>query len=696
MISCILLAALALAQPGSSNVDATEEGLNPIVSLFCNTTSLMPGDSLPIETMRTLRKDYGLRRFMFDPPGLRRPLGNADHAMYKQIGLSFASAREQLAKDAAFADIQLCWFARPVLCWSRKLPGQHIMDCEGHVSSGLCPLDDKANAPYFGGLTTVAKLGKPTIFIIEDDLNLSGHPGLSNPHGGCFCPLHMAEFAKRTGRSLGAAELGGMFDNPTVGNEPFRRAFAGVARDSLVRFSKQVRKSLDEGTKGLRTCLCQSAQVDKDGDTTEPDARALAGDTRPMVRVYGAAYFSQNVPADLPMTLAHTQYSMQHLPSDIEKLYEADSFPHTRFYNSVRFYGSEIDAAFMYGADDLLMLCVPTFDEPLKDRAYLQHVFDNQRRYLAVRKFRRRSSLTGVRAVYDPEEKYLYRRPGASLLDESARVLAKFGLPMTTLPSGASVLIGETAEYLAESKLREIFKGAVIVDSTAAQALAKRGLGAWLGCSVEAAEDTLEFARSRALPVRGARVTGLNSYDYHILEPVTPVPGWDMKMDYVRIAPGPTTETWIHYEDVEGRVVAPSFVSSASSLGGRVGVISFAVKGNFREWLYSPMMQDAFRNFFARYAPGVLDVVATYVPGTWVSSAVSSDGKELLVMANNLAGEPRNDIRLEFAEKWHGGRVERLQTDGSWVNVGKANAAFAPENGLTYEPMVAEFFRVIR
>lgn len=667
------------------------EGLDPLVSLFLNSSTWMPSDETPVNTMKALRRDYNLRRFMFDPPGLRHACGKRGDELYVRIGESFAAGAKALQDEG----VVLGWFDRPTLAWNHHTKCQHVMDCDGNVSSALCPLDRAGTDRHIANVKTTVAIGRPRIVIVEDDLNLSGHSGLVSPHGGCFCPLHMAAFSKRIGRTMTAKEAGALFDAPTEENAALRKAFAQVSKESLVQFCRRIRTAIDEVDPTIRVCLCQSAQVDIDGDTTEADVRALAGDTRPMTRIYGANYFSENVPDALPRTLAHTLYSMQHLPRDIEKIYEADTFPHTRFYNSSLFYQSEIAAAFMAGAEDLLLFCVRTAENPLADTAYLDMVRENRARFAVVRDFRQHSSLVGVRAVYHANERAHFRVRKEDMLPECARVLAKFGFPMTTLPSKATVLFGATAERTPAEELREIFKGAVIVDSTAALALTKRGLGDWLGCSVKDGEKDLEFPRSNILPVAGSRVNGLNSYDYKLLIPATPVPGWDHKMNYVRITPGRTSKTWIRYEDVDGNEIAPSFVSSRNALGGTVGVMSFAVKGNFREWLYSPEMQDVFRNFFDRATGGQIDVVSTRTPGVWLLAAVSDDDQELLVMVNNLAGEPRADLALEFSMKWRGGLVEVLTRDGVWRKVGTATDAFRVE-GMTWPAMSPEFFKVTR
>jgi hypothetical protein len=101
-----------------------------------------------------------------------------------------------------------------------------------------------------------------------------------------------------------------------------------------------------------------------------------------------------------------------------------------------------------------------------------------------------------------------------------------------------------------------------------------------------------------------------------------------------------------------------------------------------------------FHNLFAKLAgEQEIDVTAPNTPSTWLISAKNE--KELLVMAENLCGEPRSDFKLRFASKWHGGTVSHLQDDGTWKPIGKASFEFAvPENLL--QPLFPQFFKVER
>lgn len=664
------------------------EDVDPLVPF-----DFQAGDSeKQINALKILRKQFGLRHFIFTAPGSARLYGRYDHDVHVKIGESMAAVKNAVVGS----DIEIGWWDDPTIRGGFHESGQHIMDCDGVVCDALCPLDVKANAVFCDHLKTAAKIGRPSIYFFEDDFTLSNHSGL-NAMKGCFCPLHLAEYAKRVGKAYTAKEIAVMFRNPTTANELLRRKFAELSRDSLAQLGRQIRAAIDEVDPAARVCLCQSGFVDVDGDSTEAIARALAGSTRPMVRIYGAGYYNENTPGALPMELAHTYWSAQHLPKDIELLHESDPYPHSRFYNSTRFLMSEVAAAYMAGVNDSFLYCTMYSDDPLCDTGYAKAFNDNRKRFSVVREFRRRSQLVGVRAVYDPEEVYLVRETekgaASGMLTEVAYFLAKLGFPMTTDRGSASVLFGSTAKYLSEGKLKEILRGVTLIDAEAAVELQNRGLGHLLGCTVTP-DDQLKFWLERTLPVSGFRKSGTNPY--HRRNPGPPIIGWSSKIKdvYARLAPAVGAEVQAVFEDIDGKIVTPSFVCARNELGGTVGVMAFSENGKRAPALYCSLKQELFRNFFVRASGGALDVCAPHTPSTWLTAAVSNDGLEMLVMVNNLAGEPREDIALDFSAKWQGSKIERLVSDGNWQGVGKVSATTALD--FVCESMVPEFVRVTR
>ena len=95
------------------------------------------------------------------------------------------------------------WMELGHLDRGRKLQeGQHfqtMVDKNGKVSELVaCPLDTNWKEYYLHQVETYVKEIKPEVLWIEDDFRLHNHPPLD--WGGCFCPLHMQEFAKRIGK----------------------------------------------------------------------------------------------------------------------------------------------------------------------------------------------------------------------------------------------------------------------------------------------------------------------------------------------------------------------------------------------------------------------------------------------------------------------------------------------------------------
>ena len=103
--------------------------------------------------------------------------------------------------------------------------------------------------------------------------------------------------------------------------------------------------------------------------------------------------------------------------------------------------------------------------------------------------------------------------------------------------------------------------------------------------------------------------------------------------------------------------------------------------------------QELVQRLFNRLSQDRLEVMAPKTPSTWLFAA--KNDKELLVMVENLCGEPRDDVELAFSSPWRQGRVARLDADGRWVDVGASGARFHVEEDWYY-PMKPSFFKISR
>jgi len=640
-----------------------------------------------IAGLKKLHDGYGFRRFVLISPWRVRYCGRGSVAAYEQSG------REILAAKEAFAgtDVEIGWWLAPSISASRDFPGQRIMDSAGHVTYASCPLSEEFAEALCARVHACVSVAKPRVMFVEDDYTLSNHGGM-DAMKGCFCPLHLAAYEKRVGKAYAAAEIAEMFRNPTDANRPLRQAFADLSRDSLASLAKKIRATVDRTDPTIRICLCQSGFVDIDGDSTEADARAFAGSTRPMTRIFGAGYFCENAPGDLPKSVAHTIWSAQHLPKDIEVLHETDPYPHTRFYNSSLFLWSELSAAVMAGVDGTYYYCTQYNDDPLGDDGYAACYRNRARQLGRVRDLCATMRPCGVRGVYTPAEAYLFRETdkgaAAGMLTVLANFTAKMGFPfMTNEDAPVAFLFGNTPNALTDEEVRKILSGGVLLDAEAAILLSKRGFSDLIGCTAVDAPDAMLYDRERIADAAGCRCGRLL---YQIKFDALPILGWTTKTIFAQLTPKAGAEAWSELIDIDGRTVAPATLFFRNALGGKVGVMSRSMGDQPHPSIFSERKQELLHNLVVKLGGKPLDVTAPKTPSTWLLAARNEN--QLLVMAENLAGEPRPDIVLRFSPEWHGGTVERIQFDGSLASAGTAGEA----TPVDLKPLDPAFFLVTR
>lgn len=638
-----------------------------------------------IEAMKTLRDDYGLSRFVLISPWYNRYVGRGGPDAYRQTAKDLAWAVDAM-KDRP--DVEIGWWVAPSIGSALDLPGQRVCDCDGKEVEGGCPLDPEFVAAFRGIVKTGASLAKPRVIFFEDDYTL-GNQFPMNDMKGCFCPHHLAAYAKRVGREYSAKEIADFFRNPTKENEPLREAFAFTIRDSLAGLAAEARKAIDEVDPTIRVCLCQSITTDWDGDSTVAIARAFAGpNTRPMVRVYGSAYDNENVLQDLPQRLAHCQWTLEHLPPDVEAIHETDAYPHTRFRNSSLFLMSELCAAVASGATGSYYYGTLYSDQPLTDRGYLDRLKEYLPRLEAARAARAGKTGCGVRLVYTPKEQYLARARAirwAGNLPVAARFLGKMSLPMTTREDApVALLIGNTCDYLSDDEIRDLLKGGLLLDGSAARALAARGFADEIGCTAEPAEEGMLYDHERILPEAGCRCPGKKVYNSHRDRPENRVK-LTRKMPYMWLTPKPGAKSWSELVGLDGESVAPTTLFFENALGGRVGVIHQPITAKPPVSVANERKLEMYHRLVEKLAGAPLDVDTPNAPMTWILPSKSDT--TLFFMAENLAGEPRDDIEFRFSPEWADGTLERLGADGKWTPCARR---------LTLDLLRPEFFRIVK
>ena len=264
---------------------------------------------------------------------------------------------------------------------------------------------------------------------------------------------------------------------------------------------------------------------------------------------------------------------------------------------------------------------------------------------------------------------------------------------VTVEDAPVAMLIGNTPNALSDDEVRKLLSGGVMIDAEAAVLLSKRGFSGLMGCKALEGNDYLYFGHEEILPAAGCAARGKKLYNRKMKS--LPYLGWTPKRSVLaELKPMDGAQAWSELVAFEGKPVAPATMFFRNAIGGRVAVISRSLDTKPHVSIYSPRKQEMMHNLFERLAgDSPIDVTAPKTPSTWLVAA--KNDHELLVMAENLCGEPRADVVLKFAPIWRGGSVSVLQQDGSWRAIGVASDAFpVPEDMIL--PLTPQFFKVSR
>jgi len=675
-----------LSLPLLSAVPAVAGSLNPLVPY-----SFGLGDvDRAVAELRDVKARSGLNRFLLTGPGFNEVMyAPFDAGLYAEMGRRIGEIKKRLEPEG----FEIGWWCAPSIRYWSDFPS--IEDAHGNRSKDnkKCPLDSAFQADWAAKVKSVVAAARPKIVNIEDDYTLAWGRGLDG--GACFCQRHLAAFAKRYGKALTGPEIADAFKNRTNENLPVRQAFADTVRDSLCELARAVRAAVDEVDPSVRIMLCESGSCsDKDGDAVEAIARAFAGpNTRPGIRPSGAIYGAQTTPADIPGAVSHTMYTLERLPRDMETFYEADPYPHNRFYTSASQMLSLMAGSLFAGSQNILFYCLQYLDDPLEDPGYVDAYRAAKPRLDAVLDFieTRKARLAGVRNVWRSEDFSLTRGVGyghCSQLADGAFMLSKFGIPYTTRKDakGPALVIGNVTETMPDEEIRALLAGGVLLDATAAAQLAGRGFGDFLGADVTLAEGRLPVVGERILPAAGLSRKGRTVNAFYIL-----CAGTEGTVEqFATLKPRAGTETWCEFTGVGGQVVTPSVTFATNALGGRVALLATSLTRNRSSGLYNLRKQELVRNLFARLGGEAPPVCALDVPGIWTLANVSADGDEMLVMVNNLSGDVRDDLAFAVDGAWRSARISRLAEDGRYVGCGTAGARWTPH--WTFGQMQPEWF----
>lgn len=614
-----------------------------------------------IRDIKTLSKQTGIKKYLIVAPGLGVWLtGFPDKSVYTRFGKLLLWAKNKVAKEG----IELGWWCAPSF-QSGKGKFQNIMGISGgvsHVSS--CPLDAGFRRVFSANVAEVARLARPFIIQFEDDYQLSNH---RNVYFGCFCPLHLKEFAKRTGKYYKREELLAIFSKKTEQSIRLRREWAKMSCDSLVLMASEIRSALDKVSPETAISLCESGLSDLEGYFTGPVAWAMAGKNhRPIVRIYGSSYSSDD-PKSFPDTIFHAFYDKQHLPKDFYLIHESDTYPHTRFFMSATKLKSLITAALAFGINDSLCYITQYLDAPLEEPGYSRMMASEFSRFDALKKEVAGGEVHGCEIVHRPDVHVAIPfKPGrtpASKLSGWVHVTGFFGMPFTTRNGMVKLVAGDVIDVMTDKEILSLLSGPVFLDGRAAYSIAKRGFGRHIGADVECgnkADFCLEIITGK-VPIKN--ISGETMYNY-IFAPAGSEGG-----GFFRMKPQKGAQTLTVFAGPDKKPVIPGLIRFKNKLGGRVAITALDLENNYSSAVLNYKKKEIVRQTVEWLAGESLPVFVRNLPKMFCIFNCSADQTQAVCVLINLCSDTFNEAELDLSKEWQNARIYLLDNKGKWVNI---------------------------
>ena len=361
-------------------------------------------------------------------------------------------------------------------------PFRHVRSVLGENTQSVCPTDESFCAFAAEYLQGIARCGVD-IVLYDDDYRY-GYLGGGN---GCLCEGHLAMMSELLGEPLTREGVAPYL--MTGGENRYRSAWQAAKRQSLLGFAKRMREALNEVAPTVRLGVCACFSVwDLDGVSAEEISRALAGDTKPFLRLIGAPYWAvrrsigghrlQDV-----IEVERMERSFCGGAEDMEIVVEGDTYPRPRWICPASFLEGFDQALRADGRFDGIMKYAVDYNSFLPyESGYIKRHLANLPLYDEIDSLFGDKTALGVR-VFETMRKYEYTEIPPAVKSEkelsymtfsyAARMLAAASIPTTYDASDCvGIAFGENARELPLSAL----KNGMILDLRAAEILRERGV----------------------------------------------------------------------------------------------------------------------------------------------------------------------------------------------------------------------------
>ncbi len=573
------------------------------------------------------------------------PEGHPPEDKARILGEHFAAFRRAFKGDSSRLGI----LAQATIGhgWTPDEPAQYqkIVRPDGTPAYQMCPLDPAFQGYIRDAFRRLAAL-KPAFIMIDDDFRLL------NGRNGCYCPLHLAEFGRRMGRTFTREEL-----LDALRKDP-EAAFAydTLLLDSLMQLAGVIRDAIDETDPAIPGSFCACY-----GDTrhANPLAQRLAGAGHPpVVRINNARYLSPEM-RSFHVRMYHGAVQVAGLDPGTTILAETDTCPQNRYSTGANLMHAHYTGSILEGCHGAKHWITRTrVYQPASGVAYRTVLTKHHGFYETLFHAVQDSTPDGYAAAVMPSAPPFNPAPDRFGACGSAKtwgaVLGVLGLPCnyTRMPDLPAMLTGEDVDLFPDDDLRRLLKNGLLLEGAAAEKLCRRGFGAELGVNAE--------------PWTGPAVSG-ERWRNSVLSSTG---------RYVRLTPtGPQTQihsVLLHRKSGVSESfteLGPAVTLFQNASGARVAVFAAGLGSQYDLTAFGFYDEDRKRELVELLGWVCGQPIAFYYPGDaeiYFKLRRFADGRYLLALFN-LGHDPLTVLPL--ASPYRVRKAEMIAPDGSWQDV---------------------------
>lgn len=349
-----------------------------------------------------------------------------------------------------------------------RTPYQNIVLPDGTSPYVFCPLGDDFLGYISNQIATLVNT-KPDFFMLDDDTRLI------TGRNGCFCPLHLEEFKRRTGKDYTREELASIIKtDPKVAAD-----YDLLLQDSIIKLAKVIRKEIDNVDPTIPCSFCCCA---KDAHHAKNIALALAApDQEITVRLNNGRYCQDGV-RNIAGWLSWTARELALIPEDVIVLDEPDTCPQNRYSMGASQLNAHIAMSLLEGCrgGKVWITRLSTY-EPKSGEAYRKIMTKYHNYHLKLLELA--PKWKGIRVPKTGTQSPIpYKGNG---LDWGSSVLGRFGIAYYNSKHPSDVtFISEDAELLTDQEVIDALSKGAVIDGQGAAWLTKRGFAHLIGAKV--------------------------------------------------------------------------------------------------------------------------------------------------------------------------------------------------------------------